>query len=743
MHKRFGLIGAAALSLAGQIAASQDVVRPEAAFPYEVEATADRLFLDFALLDGYYLYQDKFRFAVESSAVTIGEAEFPAGEIHSDEFFGEQTVHRHDFRIALPYRRSGGPDTVDLQIRLQGCADIGLCYPPQRWSRSVELPPAPPVGANTSTGAGASPFIVGNLGGDTDALLPVDEAFVANPRFDGANELTVAFQLAPGYYLYRDKFSFAADTGIELGLPRLPEGVPHYDGNFGDIEVFYDNVEIVVPFSRASPDEIPVAITAGFQGCKENSICYPPSETTMALDVPPASSFAGSGSSISTATVAGGMVSEQDRISQLIVGGSWATVLGTFFVYGLLLSFTPCVLPMIPILSSIIVGQGGTASSQRGFALSLSYVLGMAATYAAAGALTALAGNQVQAMFQKPWIVSIFAGLFAVLALGMFGLFEIQMPTAIQSRLSQMANRQKAGTFFGTAVIGALSALIVTTCVAPPLIGALGFIAQTGDVNRGAAALFVLGLGMGVPLLIVGASAGQLLPKVGPWMNTVRAAFGVMMLGMAIWMMERVLPGTITLVLWALLVFLTGVFLGAFEPLPESPSPTKRLGKGLGVLACLYGALMLIGATLGGDNPLEPLPRGGFLAGNVEAGPELEFQSVESVAELETLLASARSSGRPVMIDFTADWCTSCKEMEAYTFPDAGVIAALEPFMLLRADVTENDDDDQALLQYFASFGPPTIAFFDAAGNALNPYKLVGYVPAPEFAEHVSAVASL
>src|SRR5690606_11582347 len=293
-----------------------------------------------------------------------------------------------------------------------------------------------------------------------------------------------------------------------------------------------------------------------------------------------------------------------------------------------------------------------------------------------------------------------------------------------------------------TAVMGALTALIVTTCVAPPLVGALAVIGQEGDVVRGASALFALSIGMGSPLLLVGASAGRLLPRVGPWMNTVKAGFGVMMLGLAIWMLERVLPGTVTLLLWALLVFLTGVFLGAFEPLPPSPPPVRRLAKGIGVLACLYGALLLIGATLGGEDPLRPLPRGAAgMMGQAAEGPA--FQPVETVPALEQALAAARNAGRPVMIDFTADWCVTCKEMEKYTFPDPQVVAALEPFVLLRADVTANDPDDKALLQYFESFGPPTIAFFDAAGRPLDGFKLVGYVPADEFADHVSRVAAL
>lgn len=729
MRKRLPLLALAAalpIVVAGS-ARAQDVLPPEEAYPYSLEAGADRLYLDFAVLDGYYLYRERFGFESASGAVSLGAPEFPEGEVHEDEFFGKQEIYRHEFRIAIPYSRNGNVDMVELQVRLQGCADIGLCYPPQRWSRAVALPPGPVAAAR-----GGSPF----LGGDSEDLLPAEEAFVPNGRFDSANELTVGWQIAPGYYLYRDKFDFSAEGPIQLGEPKLPAGEPHYDGNFGDVEVFYDYVEVDVPFSRASPDELPVTITTAFQGCKEGSICYPPTAAAMALVVPPSSDFAAAAANV--------MVSEQDQWSARIMAGSWWTILGGFYAAGLLLSFTPCVLPMVPILSSIIAGQG-TVSTSKGFLLSLSYVLGMAVTYTGAGALAALAGGQVQAMFQKPWIIGLFAALFGVLALGMFGLFELQMPAAVQTKIANLANRQKGGTFVGTAIIGALTALIVTTCVAPPLVGALAVIGQSGDVVRGAGALFALSIGMGSPLLLVGASAGRLLPTVGPWMNTIKAAFGVMMVGIAIWMLERILPGALTLALWALLVFLTGVFLGAFEPLPEHPAPSKRLAKGLGVLACLYGALMLIGSTLGGDDPLKPLPRGVLSAGGgpMAATEGLAFEEVFTVAELETFLADAQSSQRPVMVDFTADWCVSCREMEEYTFPDAGVIAAMEPFVLLRADVTANTDDDQALLKYFDSFGPPTIAFFDSSGNRQDAYKLVGYVPAEEFKTHVERLAAL
>jgi len=711
-------------------AAAQQPLRPELAYPYEVVADGDALRVRFDIVDGYYLYRSKFSFESATPGVRLSPAVFPPGEIHSDEFFGEQEIYRGAFEITLPYARTAPADRLELELGLQGCADIGLCYPPQSWTSEVALPPAP--------ARAAAPI----LPGARDELLPVDEAFVMNARFDGPNLLTVSWHIEPGYYLYADKLEIDAEGDIELGAAEWPQGVPHRDDNFGDVRVFYDRVDADVPFSRAGPDEIPVVVRGRFQGCRENSICYPPSEQTMALVLPATAAFAAADAAPLAAS--GAPVSEQDRLAALILSDSWFLVGATFFGLGLLLAFTPCVLPMVPILSGIIAGHGAQVSTGRAFGLSLAYVLGMAVTYTAAGALAALAGEQVQAVFQKPWIITVFAGLFVLLALSMFGVFNLQVPAAIQTRVANLANRQKTGTFAGTTVMGALSALIVTTCVAPPLVATLAVIGQSGDVVRGAGALFALSLGMGAPLLVVGTSAGKLLPKAGPWMNAVKAAFGVMLLGLAIWMMERVLPGGVVLVLWALLVFLTGVFLGAFEPLPPEPSAPRRLAKGLGVLACLYGALLLIGATLGGEDPLRPIPRAAIGAGSVGA-PEsaLAFEPVGTVAALDAALASAKAAGKPVMVDFTADWCVSCKEMEKYTFPSPQVVAALEPFVLLRIDVTANDDDDKALLKRFGSFGPPTIAFFDGAGRPLDAFKLVGYVPADDFAAHVSRVAAL
>jgi thioredoxin:protein disulfide reductase len=398
------------------------------------------------------------------------------------------------------------------------------------------------------------------------------------------------------------------------------------------------------------------------------------------------------------------------------------------------------VLPMVPILSGIIVGAGRDRPVSRGraFSLSLAYVLGMALTYTIAGAVFAAAGQQAQAVFQKPWIIVVFAGLFVLLALGMFGVFNLQVPAAFQSRLADLSNRQRQGTLVGTAAMGALSSLIVTACVAPPLVAALAVIGQSGDVVRGAAALFALSLGMGMPLLVVGASAGQLLPRAGAWMDAVKAVFGVMLLGVAVWMLGRILPGPVTLALWATLAFVSGYCLMTLGERGEQRG-ADAVRRGLGALAIVYGVLMLIGALAGRSDPLQPLAGLGAGPAAATSAAHVPFQRIKTLTDLERELEAAGAAGQPVMLDFYADWCVSCKEMERYTFTDAGVQAELARARLLQADVTANDAEDQALLQRFGILGPPTILFFDAAGRERAEYRVVGFKAAEEFRRHVAA----
>jgi thiol:disulfide interchange protein DsbD len=433
-------------------------------------------------------------------------------------------------------------------------------------------------------------------------------------------------------------------------------------------------------------------------------------------------------------------VSEQARLAQIITDSSIWVAAGLFFLAGLGLAFTPCVLPMVPILSGIIAGEGDDVSSMRGFTLALSYVMGMAIVYTAAGVAAAALGLQLQATFNQPWILILFAGLFVVLALGMFGAYDMQMPSGIQSKLSGISGNQRSGTTIGAFVMGALSALIVTACVAPALIAALTVIAQTGDMLRGGSALFAMSLGMGAPLLAVGAAQGKFLPKAGGWMVTVKNAFGFMMLGLAVWMLSRILPGTVTMLLWAVLVFMTGVFMGGLTTLTTNSNVTQKLGKGFGFLTIIYGITLLLGAFTGGSNPLKPLASvnlGGSGTMLAEAEHELPFQRIKSVDDLDREIAAASANGNSVFLDFYADWCVSCLEMEAFTFTDSDVQDALSNTIWLQADVTANDEIDQVLLKRFGVFGPPTIIFFGIDGQQRHGYEIVGYMKAPKFANHV------
>jgi thiol:disulfide interchange protein DsbD len=550
---------------------------------------------------------------------------------------------------------------------------------------------------------------------------------------DRADEIRLSWQTADGYYLYRDKISVrSGDPSVTLGTPRLPEGTPKSDEFFGATTVYYGPTDVVIPVSRP-PDLSRFEVAVTFQGCADAGLCYPPTIRTLAFDPPAAGSASAATVSSPTEPVA-----EQDRLSGFIETGNLLLVLGFFFAAGIGLAFTPCVLPMIPILSGIIAGDGANTTTRRAFVLSLAYVLGMALTYTLAGALFAAAGQQVQAVFQKPWLIATFAGLFVILSLAMFGFYELQMPAAVQSRLSLLSNRQRAGTLWGSAIMGALSSLIVTACVAPPLVATLAVIGQSGDVARGAAALFAMSLGMGAPLLVVGASAGKLLPRAGSWMNAVKNVFGVMFLGLAIWMLERILPESATLALWAALVFVSGYCLFALGTNAVSGGGLAAC-RGIGVLAMAYGVIMLLGAAAGGTDPLQPLRGTALLAGPMRAEAGVEFRRIKSVADLDRELGQARAAGRPVMLDFYADWCVSCKEMEKYTFTDPQVAAVLAQGVVLQADVTANDAEDQALLRRFEIFGPPTIAFFGIDGQERRNYRLVGFVPADRFEQHVRA----
>jgi thiol:disulfide interchange protein DsbD len=578
----------------------------------------------------------------------------------------------------------------------------------------VDLPPA--AGGAPGGGAGLDALFAAHRASQSqDDFLPPDEAFQFEAQADGPDRVHLTWQIANGYYLYRSRIEARSPSKlVELGRLQLPPGIPKTDEYFGKQEIYHGSVTGDLPLARTSGAALDVPLEVTYQGCAEAGLCYQPIKKMLQVHLP-----AGSG----TASGSSGFVSEQDRLASLIRSGNLLGVLGTFFGLGLLLAFTPCVLPMVPILSGIIAGQG-EVSTARAFSLSLVYVLGMAITYTIAGALFAAAGQQVQAVFQQPWIVVLFALLFVVLALSMFGLFTLQVPAALQTRLASVSNRQRAGSFVGVAVMGALSALIITTCVAPPLIATLTVIGQSGDLARGAAALFAMSLGMGTPLLVVGASAGKLLPRAGAWMDAVKQLFGVLMLAVAAWMLTRIVAERWILILWAVPALIGAAVLWRMRPAHAS---TRLVARAAGVLAGLYAALLLAGAAAGGSDPLAPWPG---MGGSHET---LAFQKIKSLADLNAAVSAAQARGAPVLLDFYADWCVSCKEMERYTFSDPAVERTLGKTVLLRADVTRNDAQDQELLKHFGIFGPPTIAFYRGDGREQRAYRVVGYMKAAEF----------
>ncbi len=702
--------------------AADDFLPPEQAFRYAASATGSELVVRWTVAPGYYLYRKRMGLTSPTPGVSIGAATYPEGEVHSDEFFGEQVVFRDRFEVRAPLAVPAGTQRVELELTLQGCADAGLCYPPTTWRTTLALSGSAPAIALRDPDV-----LFGGTGRGGADFLPVDAAFVFDAMADGPDRVRLRWRIAEGYYLYRKRL--AATTGSErvrLGVLALPQGKTKTDEFFGKQEVYYGELNALLPVARAGGASFDLPLEVTYQGCAEAGLCYPPETKSVIVSLPAGGGTSASGAApTGAARTAGGFVSEQDRLAALIRDGSLIAVLATFFGLGLLLAFTPCVLPMVPILSGIIAGQGANVTTGRAFALSLTYVLGMAVTNTLAGVAAAAAGSQIQAMFQQAWVIVLFALLFVVLALSMFGLFTIQMPAALQTRLAAVSNRQRAGTFGGVAVMGALSALIVTACVAPPLFAALAVIGQTGDVVRGGSALFCMSLGMGAPLILVGTSAGRLLPRAGAWMDTVKKLFGVLMLAVAAWMLARIVPERAALPLWAV-----PALIGAWILLREvrSRSAWGWSGRAAGAALGVYGLLLLVGAGLGGSDPLAPIPQ---LAGETR---HLEFRRIKTVTDLEREIAAAAARQKPVMLDFYADWCVSCKEMERYTFTDEAVQAVLADAVLLQADVTANDASDQALLKHFGIFGPPTIAFFGPDGAERGNYRVVGYMQAAQFA---------
>ena len=598
-----------------------------------------------------------------------------------------------------------------------------------------------------------------------DDFLDPDQAFKVDVQLTGDREFQLNFTIAPGYYMYRDQFKLEP-AGATLGDIAWPTPKRKFDETFQkEVETYRDRLSIKVPVTALQVAPLKLVLTG--QGCADKGLCYPPmkSELTLGLKgfggdggvkigaAPDALSGFGVSNAVASTpaaaatgnaegAVAGAAASRSSSpLDEVLASGRLWLVIGAFFAAGVLLSLTPCVLPMLPILSSIIVGQGGTPSRARGFFLAFSYSLGMALLYTALGVAAGLAGGGLAAYLQKPWVLTLFALLLIGFSLSMFGVYEIQLPSRFTGGVSDATQRLPAGKFFSVFVMGALSALIVSPCVAAPLAGALLYISQTGNVAVGGLALFALAWGMSVPLLLLGLSAGTLLPRAGPWMETVKYFFGLLLLSVALWIVQPVLPAVIAQLLWGALLIALAALLGLFQRV-ETNTPRVWLRKSAAVAAMVFGVSQFIGVAAGGTDTLKPL------AGVVGAGKgaatavatgepvAVNFRKVKSVAELDEAL---RTAGKPVMLDFYADWCVSCKEMERFTFTDARVQAKLAGALLLKADVTANNAEDRELLKRFKLFGPPGTIFFDPKGEELAGARVIGFQDADRFLQSLQA----
>lgn len=610
------LLGRLPIALAGGLLAAgaalaQDILEPEKAFKFSARALDDRTIeVRYRIEDGYYMYREKFKFAVEPGSARLGDPQFPPGEIRQDEFFGRVETYRKRVAIRVPVE--AGTGTVKLAATSQGCADVGICYPPVTQEAQIVL--AALSGGGVASGGMSIP-----------AQTPA--------------------AIAPGGGELADQF---------VGRPVT--GQP-------------------------------------------------------------------------------GVISDESKAAGILAGGNLWAIVAFFFAAGLLLTFTPCVLPMIPILSGIIVGEGREASHKgRALALSVAYVAGMAVTYTALGIAAGLAGSMFGGALQNPWVLTAFAAIFVALAFSMFGFYDITLPSFLHNRLTHASHRLTGGHLGAVALMGVLSAAIVSPCIAAPLAGALVYISQSRDVTLGGTALFAMALGMGVPLVAVGVTEGALLPRSGHWMKSVKKFFGFLMLGVAIWIVAPVIPVVAQMLLWAALLIVGAMYLHALDPLPHDASDFTRFWKGVGVIALLAGVALGLGAFSGHRDILQPLSGFGAVGGGAGAPAEsgVRFERVRSLAELEARLTKV---SQPVLLDFYADWCVSCKEMERFTFSDPRVRAQMNRMVLLQVDVTANNDDDKALLKRFNLFGPPGIIFFDRQGREIDGLRVIGYQPADRFLE--------
>jgi thiol:disulfide interchange protein DsbD len=723
-------------------AQSDALLEPEKAFALSTQViAADELSFTWDIADGYYMYRDKFQVEVVEGEATITEIIMPPGKVKADEFFGDQEIYTERAVIRALVDRGAEARQIDIIVEVtgQGCNEpVGVCYPPLQQTVTLQLAaldeqqftPAPMLPENPAAlepGISSLQSLKDLLGGGQSQpqFLDPDEAFRFDLSAKGPANLNARFEIAEGYYLYRDKVRFESQTdGVLLADYQLPPGVEKFDEYFGKSVTYYDGFNVQLPLVEHDLGGEKANFLVTYQGCAEQGICYPPVEKSVVVDLLP----------FRAARAA-------EPIPAVVTGSSadgfWGYVLAAFGV-GLLLTFTPCVLPLVPIMSSFIVGQSGVASRTRGGVLSTVYVLGTAVTYTAVGVVAGATGDQLQAYFQNIWFVGSVSIILLLLALSMFGLYEIQMPSAIQSRLQQQTQGMAGGKLVMVFVLGIISALIVGACVSPLFIGALGVAIVQGDPVLGGAIMFAMAMGMGVFLVLIGVGMGALLPKAGAWMDYVKYGFGVVLIGTAIYLLETV-PWVPVLYLWSALLIITAVYCGALQALPEGASGWRYLLKGTGVFLLAWGVLAMLGGMGGSRDILKPVDFSSWRAPAAGvSGQHIQFTAVNDLAGLDEQLEFARSNHKPAMLDYYADWCVDCLRMEKSTFADPRVVSALQDFVLVQVDVTDaGDESARAVKTRFGIYGPPAMLFFDSAGKERPDLRRYGFMSSDEFLAHV------
>lgn len=775
-----------------------ELLPEDQAFAFHAELLPDNeLEVRWTIADGYYMYRDKIEYQIDGQNALAVPLQLPEGKKKNDELFGEVEVYTGIFKLTLPLQNDGA---FTLVADGQGCNEpVGVCYPPI--THNISFDPASAENLASATQSSAAPGDTANFGQtesgsellaalvnesaesspsmqssssripepafdsaelaqaekdeqsapQVDSIqqlrdllssgfeqpeyLAVDDAFKLSLNQVDAQTLKANFEIASGYYLYRDKMKFVGTGNIGVVQGNLPEGEIKEDEYFGRTSVFRQSIEFPLILERTDNVATQLVVKANYQGCAEQGICYPPVTKSFTFELPTLIAKAEAQSS-DTALV------HSIETTSATDAGSFMTLLLGAFAAGLLLTFTPCVLPMIPILSGVIAGQGDRLTRSRGGILALVYVLGTAATYAAMGAIAGATGEQLQAYFQNVWAIGILAAIFVVMALAMFGMFELQMPAAIQSRL-QSSTSKMSGSIPLVFILGLVSALIIGACVSPVLISFLGLAVTKADPILGAQMMFVMAMGMGLPLIALGFGAGYLLPRAGAWMETVKYVFGIMLIGVAIYLLG-VLPQVPVLLLWGVFFIIVSTYLGATQSLPEGTSGWHRLGKGFGTVLLVWGIAALLGGFYGERDIFKPLPATLFQAGTAEqtqSGSEAHlFTQVSDLAELDQQFTLAAKENKRIMIDFYADWCVDCIKMEKSTFEDQSVVSILEErYVALQVDVTDpNDEDTKAIKKKFGVFGPPAVLFFDSLGSPLDSKNFYGYQGPEQFLSLIS-----